>query len=148
MHHDDVAPSAPASVEGLLSPLEAACLRALWVQAPAAVAAVRAQVNTAQPAPLAYTTIMTVLARLHEKGLATRSRRGRGYVYSPAYTETQLIEELGGRDVQRLVERYGGVALAHFAAALRRSDPTLLAELRALAESDADADHTHRAGGR
>lgn len=126
------------TIEQLVSPLEAACLRALWVQAPAAVTTVRDLVNESQPEPLAYTTIMTVLARLHDKGWVTRAHRGRGYEYSPAYTEAQLIDELGGRDVQRLVQRYGDVALAHFAATLRRSDPTLLGRLRTLAESESD----------
>lgn len=30
---------------------------------------------------LAYTTVMTVLGRLHEKGLAARSKEGRRYLY-------------------------------------------------------------------
>ena len=35
----------------------------------------------------AYTTVMTTLARLYRKGLATRVRRGRGYAYSPSVDE-------------------------------------------------------------
>lgn len=33
---------------------------------------------------LAYTTVMTVLGRLHEKGLVVRTKEGRRYLYSPA----------------------------------------------------------------
>ncbi len=33
------------------------------------------------PHPLAYTTVVTVLSRLHAQGLVDRSRSGRSYVY-------------------------------------------------------------------
>ena len=33
---------------------------------------------------LAYTTVMTVLVRLHEKGLVVRTKEGRRFLYSPA----------------------------------------------------------------
>jgi predicted transcriptional regulator len=39
---------------------------------------------------LAYTTVMTTLARLHEKGLAERRRSGRSYAYSPSVGEADL----------------------------------------------------------
>ena len=34
--------------------------------------------------PLAYTTVMTVLVRLHKKGLVTREKSGRQFLYSAA----------------------------------------------------------------
>ncbi len=40
---------------------------------------------------LAYTTVMTVLTRLHTKGLARRLPAGRGYAYCPAQTEAQSV---------------------------------------------------------
>jgi predicted transcriptional regulator len=42
---------------------------------------------------LAYTTIMTILSRLWEKGLVTRKRRGRAYAYSPVLTEAELTAQ-------------------------------------------------------
>ena len=36
------------------------------------------------PRPLAYTTVMTTLTRLLTKGLVTRSRDGRAWVFAPA----------------------------------------------------------------
>jgi predicted transcriptional regulator len=36
---------------------------------------------------LAYTTVTTILHRLHRKGLAVRQRHGRGFAYAPAQDE-------------------------------------------------------------
>lgn len=39
---------------------------------------------------LAYTTVMTILTRLWQKGLATRERQGRAFVYRAKVTEAEL----------------------------------------------------------
>ena len=39
---------------------------------------------------LAYTTVMTVLTRLWQKGLVDRVRDGRAFVYEPVITEAEL----------------------------------------------------------
>ncbi|MFP4636281.1 MAG: BlaI/MecI/CopY family transcriptional regulator [Nitriliruptoraceae bacterium] len=125
------------SAERLLGTLEYEVMRALWQTAPASVHAVREQVNRRRSgdAQLAYTTVMTVLARLHDKGVVDRERRGRGYDYTPAFDEAQLVEHLGRREVSELLDRYGEVALAQFAAALEQADPQLLRRLRDSAEA-------------
>jgi predicted transcriptional regulator len=40
---------------------------------------------------LAYTTIMTILTRLWQKGLVERERNGKAYSYSPTVTEADLL---------------------------------------------------------
>lgn len=124
--------SEPPRIDELLGPLEVACLRALWSSAPASVGAVLEAVNEEHDPELAYTTIMTVLARLHEKGYVTRKRQGRGYHYEPAYTEEELVQLLGRREVDRVVERYGEVALAYFVETLQDTDPGLLRRVTTL----------------
>jgi predicted transcriptional regulator len=39
---------------------------------------------------LAYTTVVTILSRLHDKGVATREKQGRSFAYSPVEDETGL----------------------------------------------------------
>lgn len=128
----------PPTAEGLLGPLEYEVLRALWSHSPAGVPAVLERLNgrRGHGQQLAYTTVMTVLTRLYEKGLVDRTRRGRGYDYHPRYTEQGLVEHLGRREVDDLVDRYGRIALAQFASALQDADPELLRQLRDLGDAD------------
>lgn len=124
--------------EDLLGPLEAVCMTSLWRRSSASVPEVLDDVHSEYDPELAYTTVMTVLSRLYDKGFVTREHVGRGYRYEPVYTEKELVRLLGRREVDDLVERYGDVALAHFAAKLRHADPELVAELQELAEEDPD----------
>lgn len=128
-----------SDLDGLLGSLEQEVLEVLWVQAvPCDVATVRAGCNERRAGePLAYTTVMTVLSRLHDKRLVDRERVGRGYRYTARFDRPALVDHLGGQEVQRVLERYGAVALAHFAAALEDADPALIERLRALEDDDA-----------
>ncbi len=129
------------SAKGLLGHLEYEVMQALWADAPASVPAVLARINRdrASDKQLAYTTVMTVLVRLHDKDLLDRERRGRGYDYTPRFDEPALVEHLGGQEVRELLDRYGDVALAQFAAAVEQADPELLRRLRAITTGRDDA---------
>lgn len=61
----------------------------LWKLEQATVEDVRAQ----QPARRrsAYTTLQTVMNRLVDRGLLTRRRRGRAFVYSARYDESEYL---------------------------------------------------------
>lgn len=135
-------PQPRPSAERLLGPLEYAVMDVLWRQGTGTVAEVLDDVNRHQEPELAYTTVMTVLSRLHDKELVLRERRGRRYRYAPRHTEAELIEVLARRDADRMVDTYGEVALARFAERLGDADPELLRrvqELAAQAKGDDDA---------
>lgn len=120
--------------EDLLGPLESVCMRSLWRSSPATVRDVLGTVHDEYDPELAYTTVMTVLQRLHDKGLVRREHVGRGHRYEPVHSQQELIDLLGRREVDELVDRYGDVALAHFAETLRDIDPSVLAKIQDLAE--------------
>lgn len=75
----------------------------------------------------AYTTVMTVLGHLVEKGLATRVEEGRGHVYRAAGDP----DELTAQAIRSLLATTEDprAALAHFVEGL--DDPVLVAELAA-----------------
>lgn len=47
---------------------------------------------------IAYTTIMTTLVRLHEKGVLDRERDGKRYLYTPKLSREQFLET-NARDI-------------------------------------------------
>jgi predicted transcriptional regulator len=48
-----------------------------------------AVVHKAVAPELAYTTVMTILSRLYDKGRLTRGQQGRAYTYEPIRTEAE-----------------------------------------------------------
>ncbi len=124
-----------ASASTVLGPLEHRVMRALWDHESATVGEALETVNGTD-GDLAYTTVMTVLTRLLDKKIVQREREGRGYRYTPAQSEAELVESSARREVDRLVDRFGEVALARFATTLEGVDPNTLERLRILAEAD------------
>jgi predicted transcriptional regulator len=108
--------------------LEAEILAVLWgTSQPLSPGDVREQIGD----DLAYTTVMTILSRLHDKGVVRRERVGRAYLYTPALDEADLAATRmralleGGRDRQQVLARFvGSLSSADerlLASALRRS---------------------------
>lgn len=72
-----------------LGQLEAEVLAAVAVAGPASAADVAARISGAP----AYTTINTILFRLLDKGLVTRVREGRQFLYRTAVDEARLVAD-------------------------------------------------------
>lgn len=72
---------------------------------------------------------MTVLGALHRKGIVTRTKQGKGYLYEARYTEADLRDRIAQHLTRELVDDFGDVALAHFATALGTVDRRRLLKL-------------------
>jgi predicted transcriptional regulator len=125
-----------------VGPLEYACLKVLWRRGSVSVGQVLTELNSGREAgnELAYTTVMTVLVRLHEKGVLGREKKGRSFVYHPTLSESGLVEQLGRQEIDELLVRYGRVAVAQFASAVRDLSPMHLAQLRTLVANEDGGD--------
>jgi predicted transcriptional regulator len=110
-----------------LGPLEVRVLGLLRSEEPAAVGAIRARL-AAEGEPLAYTTVMTVLTRLHEKGLVKRARDGNRFLYAPAAGASRVLGGLMSR-VRRALFTTGA---AQPLLALLETEDLSAEELRAL----------------
>ena len=86
--------------------------------------------------PRAYTTYMTVMRRLNEKGFLDRERRGQKDTYLPSLTRDQYQERRADAEVRQLVDEFGDVALAHFARSLSGLDPARRQALQRLAAGE------------
>ena len=81
----------------------------------------------------AYTTVMTIMSRLDDKGLLTRKRQGKSDLYRPVMSREAYMDARAEAEVGALVDEFGDVALAHFAEQVDRLDAKRLRELRKLA---------------
>lgn len=79
------------------------------------------------PRPLAYTTIVTVLSRLHAQGLADRYRAGRAFAYVLVADHSRLAARRMRRVLDAEADR-GGV-LASFVDDLSNRDEEILRRL-------------------
>lgn len=77
-----------AATRAIPPPLELLCLNALWSLGQGSVKGVRELVAPSRP--LAYTTVMTVLDRLARRGIVTRRKTGRAFVYAPAVSRDAM----------------------------------------------------------
>lgn len=117
---------------GLLGPLEARIMRIVWggvVAQPFVVRDVLAHMPE-----LAYTTVMTTLRRLADKGLlgAEQIPGQRAHAYRSAMQPAAYLAEASIRETDAVIDRYGDAALAAFAARLDSLTPTQLQRLEEL----------------
>lgn len=96
---------------------------------PVSVRDVIEQLNGDRREQLAYTTVMTVMSRLAEKGALTRAREGRAYRYEAAASDA------AGLAVRGVLREHGDAALAHFVEEAR-ADPNALKRLQKLLDED------------
>lgn len=117
MRRDDGARRAPGE-------LEAEVLAVLWsADGPLAPAEVLERLG----ADLAYTTVVTILSRLHEKGVADREKLGRSYRYRAVDDEPGLAARRMTKVLDSEPDRDS--VLTRFVSNLSESDEHLLREL-------------------
>jgi predicted transcriptional regulator len=116
----------------VLSELEAEVMDEVWGRDEVTVRDVLEALN-AGPKQRAYTTIMTIMARLHRKGLLQRKREGKTDIYRPVMSREEYLDARAKREVDELVADFGELALAHFARQLQTLDPKRREQLRKLA---------------
>ncbi|MFJ2607088.1 BlaI/MecI/CopY family transcriptional regulator [Streptomyces sp. NPDC087425] len=87
---------------------------------------------------LAYTTVVTILTRLHTKGVVTRRRAGRSFVWTAATGEAGLAAHRMRRVLDGETDREA--VLASFVSSLPRQDESLLRRLLLEAEAEIPVD--------
>ncbi len=77
---------------------------------------------------LAYTTVMTVLARLWEKGYLVRQKKGKAFLYATR-DHREIAGDLGARAVREALAKYGPGALTGLVQGLTPEQRTIVARL-------------------
>lgn len=96
-----------------LSELEQTVMTIVWELQSCSVRDVLEKIN--QTKQLAYTTIATILQRLHEKGLVTRKGDGVAFLYSPKLSKEAYSKTLARSFISKFFNAFGDVAIASFA---------------------------------
>jgi len=119
-------------VRAALGDLEAGVMEAIWARPPGTAVTVREVFEALYGRRrLAYTTVMTTMARLARKGLLVAEKSGSAYLYRAALSREEFIDHVVGAALERL--------LVNFAGATRRqleklTDPEVRARLAELLE--------------
>jgi predicted transcriptional regulator len=117
-----------------LHELESEVMEEVWRQGrPTTVRAVMDALNRRGTKERAYTTIMTIMRRLDDKGLLRRERDQKTHIYSAATSRDDYLEARARAEVGAVVEEYGDAALVHFARHLGQLDRERREQLRRLA---------------
>ena len=86
-----------------------------------------------RPGRGAYTTYMTIMARLDGKGLLTRRREGKSDLYRPRFSRDEYADVRARAEVDSIVDQFGELALAHIARQMAALDPARRRALERLA---------------
>jgi predicted transcriptional regulator len=121
-----------------LHELEAEVMEELWRAGESSVREVMQALNGRTRKERAYTTYMTIMARLHKKGMLERRREGKTDFYAPLFERDEYMGLRAAAEVDDLVSQYGDVALSHFARQMAGLDPTRRRALQRLARKSVD----------
>jgi predicted transcriptional regulator len=103
-----------------LGALKAEVMDTFWRRESATVREVVDELNTRRP--LAYTTVLTLVTRLWERGLLAREPEGRGFRYRATKTRDQVLGELSDELIDRLFHDFGEIAVARLGERLEQLD--------------------------
>jgi BlaI family penicillinase repressor len=108
-------------------------LKVLWDRGEATVRDVADAMN-ARGADLAYTTVLSLLQVMEQKGLVSHRRDGKAYVYLPLIERTQTFRQIAGGFLQRVFDGAVDEYLVH-ALESRPLNPAQLDELQAMIDA-------------
>jgi predicted transcriptional regulator len=120
------------------TPAELEVLKILWTLGRSAtVRDVLDVINLEADPPRAYTSVMSLLTVMADKGLLTRTPRGRAFAYEPAQPRERTLGALLGETLGRAFDGSASLLVAHL---LEQSAPSLaeLDQIRALLDQHAN----------
>ena len=126
-------------LEKFLGELQLAVMEVVWKRQPVSVADVLTELHH-QQRDLAYTTVMTIMSRLTEKGWLISEKHGRAFVYRAAQSRQEAEAAAVGEVVRALLQDFGPIAVAQFAKELDEIDPERLARLHDLIQEAKPSD--------
>jgi predicted transcriptional regulator len=88
-----------------LHELEAEVMEVVWNRGESSVREVMEVLNASAPRERAYTTYMTIMARLDAKGMLQRRRQGKTDLYTSAYVRDQYSDMRARAELESVVNQ-------------------------------------------
>jgi predicted transcriptional regulator len=117
-----------ATLGKVLGSLELEVMGFMWKTEQATVRQVTEAISRKRPK--AYTTIMTVMVHLVDKGLLKRRKQGKRYRYKVVFDRQEFLRETAKSRLQNLVNDFGDIAVAQFLEQIDNIGSTRLQQLR------------------
>ncbi len=121
-------PKRRTQLDGVLGPLETDVMEAVWDRGVATVRDVHAAL--ARNRDIAYTTVMTTMTRLADKGVLNRRRDGLAYIYTPAITKRDFETMMVRRVLDGLMDDYEEETITYILDYLAEHDPKRIEQVR------------------
>jgi len=119
---------------GTLTPQELAIMKVVWRLETATVRDVYEALRKARP--IAYTTVMTMMKVLEDKGYLQKTMVERAHVYKPTKPRSQVVGAMVRDFVDRVFDGASGSLLLHLAKDARLTDRQRKAVKRIIEEMD------------
>lgn len=104
-----------------LGDLEAEIMKIIWKLETASVRQVFSRLKKKRK--IAYTTVMTVMTRLAQKGILRRQLDESGaYIYTPIQDKSSFFAAASKKVINNLIKEFGEVAVAQFIDAVESSN--------------------------
>lgn len=114
---------AELGVRKALGDLEADIMELMWQRDIASVREIHEALG--RDRDIAYTTVMTVMGRLSDKGILQKERDGKHYLYKPALTKEEFSQTMFSSVVSGFTSDLGRQALSFFVESLTEDEDTL-----------------------
>jgi predicted transcriptional regulator len=118
----------PPKPSNTLTPAELRLMKILWTRGESAVADIAAA--AADESPLAYTSVLTTVRILEQKGYVTHRQQGRAFLYSPCVAE----DDASRSEIRHVLERFFGNSRERLVLSLLGDDELTPEELKRLKE--------------
>lgn len=119
-------------LESLLGPLEQDVMDVVWQLGDSTVRDVHEQLASRRK--IAYTTVMTTMSRLANKGLLRRNTSGLAHRYRPAISRERYVRSTVSTLLTWLLDRYPEPAVSYLAEVVDEVDEVDLEALRRAVE--------------
>ena len=120
------------ALKKLLGSLELEVMEFMWRSEEATVRQVTKVIDRKRP--IAYTTVMTVMGHLVNKGLLSRTKEGKRYRYRLTKNRQEFLQETSKSRIRTLLDDFGDLAIAQFLGEIANVNAGRLEELRNLVQ--------------